>query len=440
MNSRANAQRAAAQLLNTPVAMDSTSLDRMLSTPVVTNPDSGLETPEAFFPYMYDDHEDGTPYSIRNGVAVISIMGTLFDWRYEAIQEKVQHALENPEAVGILFDIDSGGGSVDGVFDLVDFLFEASKEKPIWSIANHFAASAAYAIASVGKQIGLTRTAGVGSVGVIATHVEFSKEDEKYGWTYTTVFAGARKNDFNRHETLKKTAKDILQSDVNELHDIFIAQVARNRGMSEDDVRSTEAGTFSREASLEVGFADQVTTFDNFLDAFQASLRTPGKSLGRSTTAAHVPHEEEVDTMADDKQSTEGAASGTTVHADADNVRSIDEARSAGANEGRESARAEATEINDLCILAGCPERAGELISSGKSVGDIRAALLAQMAEGGGESEEVSGRHAAGGKTAANTPQIEFKTDLNVSDIYRKRDAQREGYAAAYQSRSAGGN
>ena len=435
MTTRATAERAAAQLLNTPVAMHCGALSRVLAAPVKQG-ENGAEA-GLFFDFMFDDEVgDGTPYNIEGGVAVIPVMGTLFDWRYEAIQTKVEHALRNPEVVGVLLDIDSGGGSVDGNFDLVDFLFEANKEKPLWAIANHFAASAAFNIASTARQIGITRTAGVGSVGVIATHVEFSKEDEMMGWTYTTVFAGARKNDSSIHKPFSKTARDNLQTDVDELHTLFIDQVARNRGLSPEAVRDTEAGVFSREAALEAGFADQITTYDDFLAAFQAALRTPDRSSARSTTAAQVPHNNEVVAMADENDAT-GTQGGTDPQAA--NVRSIDDARSSGAEEGRASARADAQEINQLCILAGCPERAGELIADGKTPAEVRSGLLEAQQTASG-AEEVSGRHAESMEETGRTEGVEYTKEINVFDVYRKRDAERAGYQAQYANRVQGGN
>ena len=86
------------------------------------------------------------------------------------------------------------------------------KEKPIYAIANDAAFSAAYAIASSAERLFVTSTGGVGSVGVIAIHVDQSGFDEKVGRKYTAVFAGAKKNDFNPHEPLSDSARTISRS------------------------------------------------------------------------------------------------------------------------------------------------------------------------------------------------------------------------------------
>jgi ClpP class serine protease len=94
-----------------------------------------------------------------DSIAVIPIHGLLtkrsemFDsffgtTSYEEIHELISLALEDADVHSILLDIDSPGGEVGGLFDLVDFIYESRNVKPIYAIANDYAFSAAYAIAS----------------------------------------------------------------------------------------------------------------------------------------------------------------------------------------------------------------------------------------------------------------------------------------------------
>ena len=141
---------------------------------------------------------------------------------YEMIRADFQDAVADPRIQGILLDVDSPGGEVGGLFDLADEIFAARAEKPIYAIANDDAFSAAYALASSAERLFVTSTGGVGSVGVIAIHVDQSSFDEKVGRKYTAVFAGAKKNDFNPHEPLSDSAKDELQSQIDSLYDMFV--------------------------------------------------------------------------------------------------------------------------------------------------------------------------------------------------------------------------
>ncbi len=147
---------------------------------------------------------------------------------YEKIREEIEKALIDEEVETIILDIDSPGGEVNGLFDLSDFIYEARGLKKIVAIANDDAYSAAYAIASSAEKVLVTRTSGVGSIGVIASHIDQSGFDEKQGIKYTTVFAGKRKNDLNPHEPITSESVESLQEEGDRLYEMFVQHIARN--------------------------------------------------------------------------------------------------------------------------------------------------------------------------------------------------------------------
>ena len=211
-------------------------------------------------------------YNIYNSVAIIPIHGLLTKRRelfspifgstsYEEISKTLSEALDNPKVEKILFDIDSPGGEVGGLFDLVDFIYNTRTQKPIYAAVNDHAFSAAYAIASATSKIFVNRVSGVGSIGVIATHLDVSEADKKAGLKFTTIFAGEKKNDLSPHEPLTENAVGDLRNEVNRLYEIFIETVARNRNISSEKVQSTEAATYFGADALTSGLADELTDF-----------------------------------------------------------------------------------------------------------------------------------------------------------------------------------
>ena len=98
------------------------------------------------------------------------------------------------------------GGEVAGAFDVADTVYAARVTKPLFAVANNDAFSAAYLRAAGAQRIYVSRTSGVGSVGVIVSHLDMSVSDEKMGYRYTIVSAGARKADFNPHAPLSDEA------------------------------------------------------------------------------------------------------------------------------------------------------------------------------------------------------------------------------------------
>ncbi|NSX83703.1 S49 family peptidase [Wolbachia endosymbiont of Atemnus politus] len=213
----------------------------------------------------------------KKGIKVISIHGILtknsevFDdilgmTSYKKIHEEIEKALEDEEIETILLDIDSPGGEVNGLFDLSDFIYNTRGKKEIIAIANDDAYSAAYAIASSAEKVYVSRTSGVGSIGVIASHIDQSEFDEKQGIKYTTVYAGNRKNDLNPHEPITSESLESLQGEVERLYEMFVKLVARNRNLSVEKIKSTGAGLYFGENAIEMGLADGVTTYSEFID------------------------------------------------------------------------------------------------------------------------------------------------------------------------------
>lgn len=213
---------------------------------------------------------DRTGIKPQVGLAVIPVYGFLshkqdefMEWffgstSYETIGQQFRAALDDPNITGIIFDEESCGGVVSGCFDLVDEIYNARGTKPIYSIINETAYSGAYAIASAADKIYLPRTGGAGSVGVIYQHVDQTAFDEKLGFKYVTIFAGARKNDFDPHSPVAPEAVQWAQDEANRIYDIFYKTVARNRGISPQAVRDTQAGLYFGKNAVDAGLADAI--------------------------------------------------------------------------------------------------------------------------------------------------------------------------------------
>ena len=162
---------------------------------------------------------------------------------YGAIADALTAAADDPAVRGIVLEIDSPGGEVGGLFDLVDGIgaIRQRSGKPLWAVASEAALSAAYAIASAADRLYVTRTGEVGSVGVVAVHLDESGADAMAGLKWTLIHAGARKTDGNPHEPLSPRVTAEIQADVDHLYDHLVALVAANRGLSADS-RSRHRG------------------------------------------------------------------------------------------------------------------------------------------------------------------------------------------------------
>jgi signal peptide peptidase SppA len=221
------------------------------------------------------------PYVVKDRILQIPVKGVLLNdfpyaygsyvTGYEYIWEAVKRGLGDTAVDGIALVIDSPGGMVAGNFDLVDRIYERRGEKPIHAFVSEAAYSAAYSIASVADQITMTRSAGVGSIGVVVIQTEYSKMMESKGITVNIIRSKPAKMEGNPYEALSPAAAKRIQKRVDTLHDEFVALVARNRGVSNAEVDATDALTFTAQEAIARKLADNIGAFDDALSAFAAN-------------------------------------------------------------------------------------------------------------------------------------------------------------------------
>ncbi|MBI1620010.1 S49 family peptidase [Aquamicrobium zhengzhouense] len=222
------------------------------------------------------------PYVVKSGILMIPVKGVLLNdfgyalgnWAtgYTYIAKAFDRGLADPEVKGIAFVIDSGGGAVAGNFDLVDRIYGARGQKPTRAFASEHAYSAAYSIASAADNIVVSRTGGVGSIGVVTSHFDMSKRVEAEGYKVTFIHFGKHKVDGNSYEALPPEVKERIQGRIDTLGQVFVSTVARNRGMKEKAVRDTEALTFTADEALSNGLADSIGSLEDAIVAFATDL------------------------------------------------------------------------------------------------------------------------------------------------------------------------
>jgi len=227
---------------------------------------ASIETASELRSWPYED-------AAEDGIQVIPISGILANrYGYDRIRDWTSAAMRSEKVRGILLRLNSFGGEVDGVFDAADVIREAAKAKPVWASVDDNAFSAAYLLASQADRIYTTRTGGVGSVGVIAVHYDFSRWLEREGIKPTVITFGARKADYSPELPLSPAAEEKLRGEVTRLGMQFVSYVAQGRRLTESAVRATEADWYPGEDGIRAGFADHLGTFEQALKDFKAEL------------------------------------------------------------------------------------------------------------------------------------------------------------------------
>jgi signal peptide peptidase SppA len=320
------------------------------------------------------------------GIAVLPVHGTLVKrtagleagsglTSYTEIAAMLEAALADPQVSGILLDIDSPGGEASGSFELARTIREATRTKPVWAVANDSAFSAAYAIAAASNRIIVTETGGVGSIGVIALHIDQSVRDANEGYRYTAVTAGNHKNDFSPHEPLTDAAKGELQAEVDRLYGLFVDHVATMRGLGTDAVRSTEAGLFFGGNAITAGLVDAVGTLESALTDFSMFLssRSRKSPLARAGTRTEATTSDKEFQMQDHEVNP--VADANSAAAAVPEMIGVDAAAVLVAEARREVTQS-AQAIAELCLIANVPDKAAGFIAAGKTEAEVRHALI----------------------------------------------------------------
>ncbi len=199
-----------------------------------------------------------------------------------SFRSMLREALGDEQVTGILLDVDSPGGLVDLVPEVAAEIRAARGTKPIVAIANTFAASAAYWLASQADELVVTPSGEVGSIGVFVAHEDWSRFDERMGVTTTLIAAGKYKTEGNPLEPLSDEAREAMQAKVDEYYGMFVADVAKGRGVSEKAVRGEfgEGRMVTARTAVKLGMADRVETLE------QAAMRLV-RGGGHSRRAEH---------------------------------------------------------------------------------------------------------------------------------------------------------
>jgi len=227
----------------------------------------------------------GQGYDVTAGIAVIEVSGVLvprlgirqslgFAIGYDGIRTNLRAALADPQVRGVAMVYNSPGGYVAGLFDLVDEVYALRGAKPIVSILDEMTASAAYALASAGDVVTMPRTGIVGSVGVIAMVMDVSRSLTKAGVTVHPVHFGRLKAMEHRASVTGVMPEALagVQAEVDTLGELFVATVARNRGLPAGAVRAQEGACFLGAAGVAAGLADTLCAPEQAFRALLADL------------------------------------------------------------------------------------------------------------------------------------------------------------------------
>lgn len=207
----------------------------------------------------------------------------------ELLGRAFRSALRDPNVGAIVLDVDSPGGSVEGVDELSMMIFEARGQKPVVASVNAMAASAAYYIASAADEVAITPTGMAGSIGVWTAHEDWSKYLDTMGVKTTLVSAGKFKVEGNPYGPLTDEARAAMQETVDAYYGMFVKAVQRNRkAESQKAVREGygQGRMLTADDAVKANLVDRVATFDQVVADLQQKLAKASRRSGTSAQRA----------------------------------------------------------------------------------------------------------------------------------------------------------
>ncbi len=183
----------------------------------------------------------------------------------------------------VLMKLDSGGGQAFRMMYSASKLRQIADDNSIRLIGyvDGMAASAGMGLASACHELIANPESEVGSIGVVISLANNSKQLEKEGIERTFITAGSEKVPFEEDGSFRKGFLADLQESVDDLYIKFTNHVATMRNIPVQTVRDTQARMFKAEKALQLGLIDKIMEEDEFqayLGGFSAIEQTSSTS------------------------------------------------------------------------------------------------------------------------------------------------------------------
>ena len=184
---------------------------------------------------------------IHGRVAVLPFRGTMVN-RFTnmpphvidqtSMKTEIERLSMDKTVGAIVLDVDSGGGTVEGTPELASSILKAKKSKPVIAAVNGWAGSAMFWTISAATKIVATESSMVGSVGVIATHVDDSEAIENEGYKVTYITSTDSPYKAEGVGEMQDETREFTQARVDKIHDQFAGTLAKNFGISKATVNA----------------------------------------------------------------------------------------------------------------------------------------------------------------------------------------------------------
>lgn len=198
-------------------------------------------------------------------IARVKIEGEIFE---NSHRDKVLRQLaQNQKVKAVVLHVDSLGGVLYSGENLYHLIKKISIKKPVVTVIESYATSAAYMISLASEQIFARQSSVTGSIGAWVMVPDVTKLADKIGVKMNMLKSGSLKAQPQPFESMNEKVKQYTQDSVNEAYQIFLSLVKKERKLPESSIKEISTGaTFLGQKALDLGLIDQIGAEDEALE------------------------------------------------------------------------------------------------------------------------------------------------------------------------------
>ena len=224
-------------------------------------------------------------YGRGKKVAVLSFDGNIIDGEsqkrgmmgpaigdYSMVKE-IEALREDEKVKGVIFKVNSGGGSATASAEIYQALLKLKEKKPLVVVQTGVAGSGGYYISIPGSKIYTQRSTITGSIGVISMLFYLKSFFEDKGIAHDGIQDGEFADIMSVWRSREKKEETLIMREIDYIYEGFKAKVAKERGLSNSEVEAVAKGrVWPGIDGIDQGICDEIGGVDDALQYLKETL------------------------------------------------------------------------------------------------------------------------------------------------------------------------
>ncbi|WP_294954329.1 signal peptide peptidase SppA [Sulfurovum sp.] len=179
----------------------------------------------------------------------------------DKVVREIEKAQKDPDIKGVLFNVNSPGGSVPPSIEIAYAIKELKKHKPVIAYASGIMASGSYYASIYANRIIANPGSVIGSIGVIMESPDLAGIMKKVGISMQVVKEGTYKEAGTPTRKWTPKEREELQRLTKDTYELFVSDVAKARGLDINRSKTyADAHIFSSKRAKKAGLIDEIGT------------------------------------------------------------------------------------------------------------------------------------------------------------------------------------